>query len=105
MMTMTLTNEDIQKIERFNEIMQHGYWVNGREVTDVYNRVMDKHLAPTSCSSCIRHRISELVKLMRRYKEQLETEPIEKEEIKEEVVVEEQPKKRGRKKVKKDESQ
>lgn len=89
---MEISSEDIKKIERFNEIMQKGYWASGQEVTELYNKVLGKNLTPTQCSSCIRHRISELVRALDNYKKQLEVEkPTETVEEPIEEPIEEKP--------------
>lgn len=63
---------DFQKIETLENIMNRGYYAQPREVTDLYNKVFGTRLSITSCSSCLRHRISLLVNEMRRAKAQLE---------------------------------
>lgn len=75
---------DFQKIETLENIMNRGYYAQPREVTDLYNKVFGTRLSITSCSSCLRHRISLLVKEMRRAKAQLETQVAENNEDKKE---------------------
>lgn len=65
---MTFTKEDITLIEKFIEIKNRGYYADGGQVTDVYNRVLEKRVAPTNCGSCIRGRISELEAALNRFK-------------------------------------
>ena len=57
---MNWSNEDIKLVEKFIEIRNKGYYCDGRQLTEVYNRVLDKRVAPTNCGSCIRQRINEL---------------------------------------------
>ena len=64
------TDEDIKIVEKFQDIMNKGYYANGKEVTDVYNRVLGKNVASTGCGPCIRGRITELVNALNRFKEQ-----------------------------------
>lgn len=92
---MTISSEDIKTIEKFIQIRNKGLYASGSEVTDVYNRVLNKRLAPTNCSSCVRQRISELENALNRFKKQLEVNNTseEKEEPTEQIT----PKK-GRKK-------
>lgn len=57
---MKFTNEDIEKIERFIEIKNRGFYVDGAQLTEVYNRVLEKHVNVTNCGSCLRQRVNEL---------------------------------------------
>lgn len=89
-----MTNEQIEKIKAFEVKMNHGYTVNGGDVTNLYNEVLNKSVAPTNCGSCIRRRIAEMVEAMHIFISKQEEEEAKK---KEEEVVEDKPK-RGRKK-------
>lgn len=62
-----MTSEQIEKIKEYEVKMNHGYTVNGGEVTRFYNEVLNKNLAPTNCGSCIRRRIQELATAMHQY--------------------------------------
>ena len=94
---MTISSEDIKTIDKFIQIRNKGLYASGSEVTDVYNRVLNKRLAPTNCGACVRQRISELENALNRFrfKQQLEVNNTqgEKEELTEQIT----PKK-GRKK-------
>ena len=68
---MVLTSEDIEKIDKFEHIMNRGYYASGSEVTDLYNKIFDQKLSYTNCSSCIRTRISKMVTAKKRYLEEL----------------------------------
>ena len=57
---MVWTNEDIKLVEKFIDIKNRGYYADGKQLTDVYNRVLEKRVSPTNCGSCIRQRINEL---------------------------------------------
>ena len=57
---MNWTNEDVRLVEKFIEIRNKGFYCDGGQLTEVYNRVLDKRAAPTNCGSCIRQRINEL---------------------------------------------
>lgn len=57
---MNWTNEDVKLVEKFIEIRNKGFYCDGGQLTEVYNRVLDKRAAPTNCGSCIRARINEL---------------------------------------------
>lgn len=67
----TLTDEDVQKIRRFKEIMDRGFYVSGQEVTDLHNKVLGTRLASTNCSSCIRTRITALVQALAKFEKDM----------------------------------
>lgn len=71
---MIMTNEDVSIIEKFISIKNRGLYASGEQVTEVYNRVLEKNLKPTNCGSCIRHRIQELEDALRRFKKKIELE-------------------------------
>lgn len=89
----TWTKEDIELVEKFIEIKNKGYYVDGKQLTDVYNRVLNKKVNVTNCGSCLRGRTNELEAALNRMKAKLE---IEKKE--EENKEPEPPKKTGKKK-------
>lgn len=68
---MILTSEDLEKIDKFENIMNRGFFASGIEVTDLYNKIFDQRLSYTNCSSCIRTRISKMVRAKKRYLEEL----------------------------------
>ena len=84
---MTISSEDIKTIEKFVQIKNKGLYCSGSEVTDVYNRVLNKHANVTNCSACVRQRISELETALNRFKKELElnTPSEEKEENTEQI--------------------
>ena len=57
---MNWTSEDVKFVEKAIEIRNKGYYLDGGQLTEVYNRVLGKSVAPTNCGSCIRARINEL---------------------------------------------
>lgn len=57
---MNWTNEDVVMVEKFIDIKNRGYYCDGKQLTDVYNRVLGKHVPSTNCGSCIKARINEL---------------------------------------------
>ena len=85
---MKFTDEDVKLIEKFIDIRNRGYYADSAQLNDVYNRVLEKNVAPTSCGSCMRARISELETALNQFKKTLE------------VKVEEQPKKTNKTKKK-----
>lgn len=64
---MAWTEEDIEKVRKFIEIKRRGHYVETHELTTVYNRVLDKHVNNTSCGSCLRQRVEELERALRKY--------------------------------------
>ena len=69
---MKWNNEDVKLVEKFIEIRNRGYYADSAQLNDVYNRVLEKNVAPTSCGSCMRARISELETAMNQFKKTLE---------------------------------
>ena len=77
---MKWTNEDVKMVEKFIEIKNKGYYCDGGQLTEVYNRVLEKRVNPTNCGSCIRQRINELEEALNRFKklsEELEKDKVE----------------------------
>ena len=68
---MKWNNEDVVLVEKFIDIKNRGYYCDGGQLTEVYNRVLEKS-APTSCGSCMRARISELETALNQFKKTLE---------------------------------
>lgn len=54
------TDDDIKTVEKFIEIKNKGYYCDGKQLTDYYNRLLGKHVNPTNCGSCLRQRTNEL---------------------------------------------
>ena len=75
---MKWTNEDIVLVEKFIDIKNRGYYADSAQLNDVYNRVLEKNVAPTSCGSCMRARISELETALNQFKKTLEVKEEEK---------------------------
>lgn len=69
---MKWNNEDVVLVEKFIEIRNRGYYADSAQLNDVYNRVLEKNVAPTSCGSCMRARISELETALNQFKKTLE---------------------------------
>lgn len=68
MMNYTFTNEDIKLVEKFIDIKNRGFYCDGKQLTDVYNRVLHKSVNPTNCGSCIKARINELEQALNHFK-------------------------------------
>lgn len=69
---MKWTNDDVTMVEKFIEIKNKGYYCDGGQLTEVYNRVLEKNAPPTNCGSCMRARISELEGALNQFKKTLE---------------------------------
>ena len=69
---MKFTDEDVKLIEKFIEIRNRGYYADSVQLTEVYNRVLEKSAPPTNCGSCMRARIGELETALNQFKKTLE---------------------------------
>lgn len=69
---MKWTNDDVVMVEKFIDIKNKGYYCDGGQLTEVYNRVLEKNAPPTNCGSCMRARISELEGALNQFKKTLE---------------------------------
>lgn len=69
---MKWTNEDVVLVEKFIDIKNKGFYCDGGQLTEVYNRVLEKSAPPTNCGSCMRARISELEGALNQFKKTLE---------------------------------
>lgn len=83
---MKWTNDDVIMVEKFIDIKNKGFYCDGGQLTEVYNRVLEKSAPPTNCGSCMRQRISELEGALNQFKKTLEV----KEEAQNESVRKEQ---------------
>lgn len=70
---MKWTNDDISLVEKFIEIKNKGYYVDGGQLTSVYNRVLEKNVGITNCGSCLRQRVNELELALNQFKKLSET--------------------------------
>lgn len=60
---------DIMMVEKFIDIKSKGYYADGKQVTEYYNKLLNKHVTPTNCGSCIRQRVGELENALNHAKE------------------------------------
>ena len=65
---MKWTNDDIKMVEKFIDIKNRGYYVDGKQLTEVYNRVLEKNANVTNCGSCLRQRTQELENALNAFK-------------------------------------
>lgn len=66
---MNWNQEDITLVEKFIEIKNKGYYCDGTQLTQVYNRVLGKNVNVTNCGTCLRGRVSELEAALKYFKE------------------------------------
>lgn len=91
---MVWTEEDIEKVRKFIEIKRRGHYADTHELTSVYNRVLEKHVSNTTCGSCLRQRVEELERALRKYeadKAKKEAEEIKAQEASEQEEVDNTP--------------
>lgn len=69
METFTFTSDDIRLVERFIEIKNKGYYCDGKQLTEAYNRILGKNVNVTNCGSCLRQRVCELEAALNKFKE------------------------------------
>lgn len=66
-MDFTFNAEDAKLIRKFEEIKNRGYYADGGQVTTLYNRVFKTNVNSTSCGSCLRGRIQQMVDALNRF--------------------------------------
>ena len=76
MINYQFTNEDVVFVEKAIELKNKGYYIDGKQLTDVYNRVLNKRVNVTNCGSCIRQRICELEAALNHFKQKMANETI-----------------------------
>lgn len=85
---MKISNEDLALIRKMEEIGRHGYYVDSVQLTELYNRVLEKRVNPTNCGACLKTRLNELVEAADKFERMIELEkkedlaPVKEEEIK-----------------------
>lgn len=70
-MNYTFTDEDVKKVEKFIEIKNKGFYCDGAQLTEVYNRVLHKNAPVTNCGSCLRQRVTELENALNHFKQKM----------------------------------
>lgn len=71
---MTINSEDLKMIRKFQDIMSRGYYCDGKQVTDLHNKVLGTRLNSTNCGACIRNRIQALVEAADKFERMIELE-------------------------------
>lgn len=64
---MIITDDDKKLIRKLIEIKNRGYYCSSDVLKKLYNRVFETNWAGTSCSSCMRAKVSELEKALRQW--------------------------------------
>lgn len=65
-----ISNEDRELIRKFDSLRQRGLYADANALTSVYNRVLNRHVNPTTCGACCRTRIQEMVNFLNKEEEQ-----------------------------------
>lgn len=79
---MNWNQEDIKLVEKFIEIRNKGYYCDGTQLTQVYNRVLGKNVNVTNCGTCLRGRVSELEAALNQFKEMAKKQELAQEALK-----------------------
>ena len=67
-MNYNFTEEDIKFVERAIELKAKGYYIDSMQLTEHYNRILNKNVNNTTCGSCMRQRVSELEGALNHFK-------------------------------------
>lgn len=59
-----MEKQTIERIQRYKDALDKGTKVNTKELTETYNQVFGTRLSPTTCSTCVKKRISALWKAL-----------------------------------------
>lgn len=65
---MSISKEDRELIEELFNKFNKGERIKSQVLTDLYNRVTGKNLTNTSCGSCLRQRLFEVVDILNKAK-------------------------------------
>lgn len=85
---MNFTEKDKELVRKFINIKKRGLYVESTQLTEAYNRILDKNVRNTTCGSCMRARIAELETALNKWdadEAKLKAHEQAKEEIKEET--------------------
>ena len=69
-MNYTFTQEDIEFVEKAIELKNKGFYIDSMQLTEHYNRILNKNVNNTTCGSCMRQRVIELEAALNHYKAQ-----------------------------------
>lgn len=102
---MNFTEKDKELVRKFINIKKRGLYVESTQLTEAYNRILDKNVRNTTCGSCMRARIAELETALNKWEADEAKLKAKEEEIKEETENADNrksPKTKGRKTKQKD---
>lgn len=101
---MNFTERDKELVRKFINIKKRGLYVESTQLTEAYNRILDKNVRNTTCGSCMRARIAELESALNKWEADEAKIKAKEEEIKEEENADNRksPKTKGRKTKQKD---
>ena len=68
MINYQFTEEDIKFVEKAIKLRNSGFYIDSTQLTEVYNRVLNKRATPSNCGSCNRQRITELEGVLLHFK-------------------------------------
>ena len=69
-MNYTFTQEDIEFVEKAIELKNKGFYIDSMQLTEHYNKILNKRVNNTTCGSCMRQRVLELETALNHYKAQ-----------------------------------
>ena len=67
---MIFTEEDKKLVKKFISIKNRGLYVDSMQLTEAYNRILEKNVRNTTCGSCMRARVSELENALKQWEKQ-----------------------------------
>lgn len=73
-MSYNFTSEDVKLVEKLIDLKNRGFYADGKEVTDLHNKILGTRLTPTNCGSCVRQRITALETALNAFKRAIELE-------------------------------
>lgn len=83
-MNYQFSQEDIEFVEKAIELKNKGFYIDSMQLTEHYNRILNKRVNNTTCGSCMRQRVSELETALNHYKSQDSVQEVEVDNTKEE---------------------
>ena len=83
-MNYQFSQEDIEFVEKAIELKNKGFYIDSMQLTEHYNRILNKRVNNTTCGSCMRQRVSELEAALNHYKSQDSVQEVEVDNTKEE---------------------
>lgn len=72
MIKYNFTKDNIRFVEKAIELRNKGFYVDSKQLTQVYNEVLNKRVNVTNCGACSRARINELENALKIFKSRME---------------------------------